>query len=61
MTLNLTDIQKLKDDICADWVNALDLEIIEIKEKSARFRWRTTNDILRIVVELNSKCLVLRN
>jgi len=49
MALTLADIQQLKADICADWVNALDLEIVDIQEKSARFQWRTTENILRVV------------
>ena len=54
MTLKLPEIQQLKEDICADWVNALDLKIVEVQEQSARFRWRTTNNILRVVIDADS-------
>ncbi len=49
MTLNLSDIQNLKNEICADWVNDLTLNIIEIMENGAKFNWRAEGGILRVV------------
>lgn len=47
----LPEIQALMGDICADWVNQLNLEIVSHAEKSARFRWCTTPELLRVVSE----------
>ena len=49
MTFGLDDVQKLKSEICADWVNELSLDIVEILDKSARFTWHAQGGILRIV------------
>lgn len=49
MAFGLSDVQKLKTDICADWVNELSLDIVQILDKSATFTWRAEGGILRVV------------
>ena len=49
MAFGLSDVQKQKTDICADWVNELSLDIVQIQDKSAKFIWRAEGGILRVV------------
>jgi len=51
VTFGLSDVQKLKTDICAEWVNELSLNIVEILDKSAKFTWCAQGGILRVVNE----------
>ncbi len=51
MSFGIDDVQMLKQKICADWVNELSLDIVEINEKSARFNWRAEGSILRVVID----------
>ena len=45
----LPEIQDLKDQVCADWVNRLDLKIILAEKTRAKFLWTATPELLRNV------------
>lgn len=45
----LPEIQDLKDQICADWVNRLDLKVISAEPTHAKFLWTATPELLRTV------------
>lgn len=47
----ISDVQKLMQDICAPWINQLDLKITGIRSDGADFLWVTDDSICRIVTE----------
>lgn len=47
--ITLDDIQGFMHEICATWVNQLDIKITVVHEKSAEFIWVAGDDLCRIV------------
>ena len=45
----LSEIQALKDHICADWINRLDIQITKAHSTGAHFLWTATPELLRNV------------
>ena len=46
-TLSIPKIQKIKDDVCAEWVNRLQIDMQSFDAVSAQFNWTATPELLR--------------
>ncbi len=51
--LSTAEIMHFMDEMCAPWVKALQLNIQNVEDKSARFIWHAGDDICREVMDGN--------
>lgn len=45
--LTIPEIQKIKDEVCADWINRLQIDMQSFDEGGAMFHWTATPELLR--------------
>ena len=45
--LTIPEIQKIKDDVCADWINRLQINMQSFDKGGALFNWEATPELLR--------------
>jgi|GEM_PF-2069056 len=46
-TLSIQEIQKIKNEVCAEWINRLQIDMQSFDETSALFNWTATPELLR--------------
>lgn len=49
--LSHDDIMQFMDDMCAPWIKQLDIQLVNVGDKSATFTWQAGLDICREVVD----------
>lgn len=51
MTFSCEDANRLRDEICAEWVKALDFKMTEITADGGRFHWQAPQSLCRVIDE----------